>query len=91
MFGTLIKYSLVAAAGAVAFAVALHYTDDQAVQVIRDTIDTQLEIYRAQATSEEELRGLMAAYIRTNRAMWDGTYQMKEAAAEVQAIYDVWL
>lgn len=90
MIGTFFKYVAVAAAGAVTFAVAMHYVDDAAVVLIDETIKQQVVLYRAGNPTDEELANMMRVYIAANRKMWDGTYQLKDTAERVEALYAVW-
>lgn len=91
MIGSILKYSAVAFAGAIGFAVAMHYVDDAAADVIQVTLKDQEALFRQTNPSDDELRVLMAAFIQANRSMWDGTFHLKETATRVQAMYNVWL
>lgn len=91
MFGTIVKYTLAAAIGAVAFAMAMHHTDDCAYEDIKAKINAHAELLRNTIGAEEDIKGLMADYIRANRVIWDTTYITKDTMVRVNELYAAWL
>jgi hypothetical protein len=72
MFGSIIKYGLVMAAGGIAFCMTMEYGDASIVDDTEMQLDTQRGKYIAEGThSDDEVRTLMRAYIDANRGTWE--------------------
>jgi hypothetical protein len=91
MLGTIVKYSLAAAVGAIAFAIAMHHTDDCAYEDIKAKIAAHEALLRKTIGAEEDIKPLMADFIRANRVIWDNTYITKDTMVRVNELYAVWL
>lgn len=91
MFGTIVKYTIAAAVGAVAFAIAMHHTDECAYLDIKAKIDAHAVLLRSTVGAEEDIKPLMADYIRGNRVIWDSTYITKDTMVRVNELYAAWI
>lgn len=91
MFGSIIKYTLVAAVGGVLFAVCMHVGDDEAVRTITDSLKGKEAMCRAENMADDILKEAMRGFIAENRQAWDKMYMMAETGRTVQALYDEWI
>lgn len=87
MFGTILKYTAAAFAGAVIFATCMHVADEEAVKNISAAIDAHIALRRAEGMDDASVKESIANYIRANRGMWDKTYTMAETGRRVEELY----
>lgn len=91
MIGSIIKYTAVAFAGGVIFAVCMFSADEAAFEKIKDSLAIYAKLQIDEGKEGEELKLAMADYIRSNRSHWDKTYTLAETQRRVQDLYATYI
>lgn len=88
MFGSIIKYGLVLAAGGVAMCMTMEYGDVTILDETETQLDTQRGKYIAEGThTEDEIRTLMRAYIDANRQTWEKGIMLASNLRRLNELY----
>lgn len=87
MIGSIIKYTAVAAVGAVLFCVAAFSADETAINVVKDELRCQeLKLKGNPSLSKEQIDEQMRQFVKANLPRWN---QMVVMAQSRDAIYEV--
>lgn len=91
MFGTILKYTVVAFIGAVTHGVIVNYIDDCAYETIKAEIDEEVEKCKAAEMDDATITTCLAAFILKKRQEWGKLYRLKETDEAVQKMYSHWM
>ncbi len=88
MFGSIIKYTAVALAGAVVFTTAGFFMDAEVI----DTAKESCENFHATLSDldPDELKVKMAAFILVNRSGWVAQLTFASSVKDLDAVLDSW-
>lgn len=91
MFGKVLKYSLVAAAGAVTFVICMYSADESAVERVRELIRDYEETILPEHPDPVSRGAAMMSYIKLHREEWENSVTSATGLKEMQKLFKPYL